>query len=149
MFERPLYATISRQLKSRGPLADIHDRGSNAIAHNAESAKREWIMVNEADVAALAARAAKAMQEMPVLGVDIVRDRSTGQLYVLETNSGGNVWHLSSHLGMKHSHKERRKRYNQFGALYVAADALIEKTRREASLLTLKTGSRRTLARPF
>jgi hypothetical protein len=136
MFERPLYAVISRQLKKRLSLADIHDEGSNAIAHNVEGAKRERIFVNEADVLELAARAAKAMQEMPVLGVDIVRERSTGQLYVLETNSGGNCWHLSSRLVREQSHKERRKRYNQFGALDVAADALIEKTRREATLLT-------------
>jgi hypothetical protein len=137
MFERPLFVYRSRQVKPRPPLAVIHDWGSNIIAHNtaAKGVKREREMVEEADVLDLAARAARAVREFPVLGLDIIRERSTGGLYVLETNSGGNVWHLSSSLGLRYPHKQRRKLYNQFGALDVAADALIEKTRQEASWL--------------
>jgi hypothetical protein len=74
------------------------------------------------------------MRECPVLGLDIVRERATGALYVLETNQGGNVWHLSSPVVMRQPYKSRRQLYNQFGALDIAADALIEKTRQEASM---------------
>jgi hypothetical protein len=77
------------------------------------------------------------MRDFPCLGLDIVRQRTTGELFVLETNPGGNVWHLSSALGMLYAEKYRRKLYNQFGALEIVADRLIERARQEASWLAV------------
>jgi hypothetical protein len=142
MFGRPLYVFLSRHVNPRPPLAEIHDSGSNAIAHNAaiKGLRREREFVDHADVLDLAGRAANAMEEFPVLGIDVIRDRPTGELFVLETNPTGAVWHLSSELGLKFPHKFRRRMYNQFGALDIATDALIDKTREKASLWPAGSG---------
>jgi hypothetical protein len=136
MFGRPLYASTTTQVQRRPPLAEIHDQGTSVIANNAwiKGLKQELALVEDADVLQLAARAADATGQYPVLGLDIIRERSTGDLYVLETNSGGNVWHLSSKNALSQREKERQKKYKQFGALNIAAETLIERTRREASL---------------
>jgi len=88
--------------------------------------------VNEPEVLEIAARAASVFKEIPVLGVDIARDRS-GKLYVFETNSGGGIWHLSSDLAKSTFPPALRKAtYRQFNALETVADLLIERTRAEA-----------------
>jgi glutathione synthase/RimK-type ligase-like ATP-grasp enzyme len=134
MFGHPLYANTNTQTARRPPLAEIHDQGSNVLAHNAKGIRRTGELIDDPDVLELAKQAAKAFTELPVLGLDIVRERATGDLYVLETNSGGYVWHLSSDvIGRRQPQKAQRKKYNQFRALDIAADALIEKTRKEAS----------------
>jgi hypothetical protein len=48
--------------------------------------------------------------------------------------SGGNVWHFSSSMGLGYPPKYRRRLYSQFGALDIAAETLIDRTRQEASL---------------
>jgi len=48
---------------------------------------------------------------------------------VLEVNSHGAVWHLSSPLAKKLDPQHVRERYAQFNALDRAADLLIKKTR--------------------
>jgi hypothetical protein len=131
VFGHPLYLRKSTQATPRPPLAEICDQGSSVIAHNLDGVVRERELAWDSDVLELARRAASAISEFPCLGLDIIREKSTGNLFVLETNSGGNVWHLSSTVSIEP--KQRRQMYNQFGALDVVADALIEKTRREAS----------------
>ena len=119
-------------------MAEIHDRASNLTAHNAKTGhdgkplEVEITSANEPDVLELAVRATKAFSEIPVLALDIVRDRSTGELYVLEVNPGGKTWHLSSFVAFQEPPENRRRKYEQFGALDIAADALIERTREEA-----------------
>jgi hypothetical protein len=130
---RPLYAVWYRARQKRRPLAKIADDRSARIAANARgAAARDWDMAYEDEVFDLARAVGEAFREFPLLGVDIVRERSTGKLQVLETNSGGNVWHLSSRTGMDLGETGRHKLYSQLGALDVAAEALIEKTRAEA-----------------
>jgi hypothetical protein len=71
---------------------------------------------------------------VPLLGIDIVREAGTGKLYVIENNSGGNVWHFSSprsRLGRTEITREDRIR--QFGAWKVAAATLVHKTRELAT----------------
>ncbi|HEY5960693.1 MAG TPA: ATP-grasp domain-containing protein [Polyangiaceae bacterium] len=51
------------------------------------------------DVLALARAAHAAFPELALLGIDIVRDHTSGQLYVLEVNSAGLCWHFSSDTG--------------------------------------------------
>jgi hypothetical protein len=88
------------------------------------------------DVAAFAKRVAGAFPDIPLMGVDIVRDIRSGELMVLEVNAGGNVWHFSSPMWA-----ERRRKYpevarqmrEQFNAFDTAARALASATRRLAS----------------
>ncbi len=48
------------------------------------------------DVLQLARMAHGAFPDVPLLGTDIIRDDTTGKLYVLEVNSSGGTFHLTS-----------------------------------------------------
>jgi hypothetical protein len=82
-----------------------------------------------------ARKLASAFPSIPLLGCDIIRDLHTGNLYALEVNAGGNVWHFSSKMMA-----DRRARFPeasemrqaQYGAFDVAAKSLIRATRRMA-----------------
>ena len=72
-----------------------------------------------------------AFPDSPLLGVDIIEDYRTGNLYAIEINAGGNVWHFSSHSRSIEYHPYlAEKRLNQYGAFSVAADALIKAARK-------------------
>lgn len=84
------------------------------------------------EVLSLARKVASSFEDVPLLGIDFVRDINTSKFYALEVNAGGNTWHFSSQLWA-----ERRARNpglvlemkNQFGAFDLAAHALVEKVR--------------------
>jgi glutathione synthase/RimK-type ligase-like ATP-grasp enzyme len=48
------------------------------------------------DVLELARAAHAAFWDMPVLGIDMVRDANTGKLYVLEVNASGGAFHINN-----------------------------------------------------
>ena len=87
---------------------------------------------NDTDIIALGERTHEAFPECAILGPDIVRDTQSGQLYVLEVNPYGAVWHLSSSFAKALDPDHLRARYTQFNALDLAADLLIKKTRSDA-----------------
>jgi hypothetical protein len=83
-------------------------------------------------VLAFAERIGGVFSDVPVLGIDIVRDAHTGRLYALEVNAAGATWHLSSDYGLD---VQRRRGINlaaQFDALEIISDAIIDATRRLA-----------------
>ena len=83
---------------------------------------------------ALARRVAAGFPEIPCLGQDILCQTGTGELYILEVNPGGAVWHFSSDFTRRRGDLTYdAARYAQFNALDVVADQLIVKTRTEAS----------------
>jgi hypothetical protein len=98
--------------------------------------ERTYSHGNYPDVLAFAKRISAAFADTPLLGCDIVKDIDSGKLRALEVNPGGNVWHFSSRMWA-----ERRKKlpdvvkamHSQFGAFNVAAQALINTTRRLAT----------------
>jgi hypothetical protein len=78
---------------------------------------------------------ATAFPLMPLLGCDILEEPETGNLYGIEVNAGGNVWHFSSPYLAKSRQRDPQfnaPRLNQYGAFDVAARALINATRRLA-----------------
>ena len=85
----------------------------------------------DADALAFASLTAMVFPEIPVHCIDLVREEKSGKLFLLEINPIGN-WHLSSPLGKRAQRRDEINRYEQFDALSVIADALIEKTRTEA-----------------
>jgi hypothetical protein len=133
IFGRPIYASRRRSSVGRRPLQDIANDPMGVVASNVAGTKRDWELIYDEDVLSLARQAAMALGEIPVIGVDMGRDRKTGRLFIFECNPRGRTWHISSQHG-RHIFKEehRLSLYNQFGALDVTADALIEKTRTEA-----------------
>ena len=135
MFGKPLYLTERGWAVPRNSLAEIAADPAGRIATNTEGVPKCAKLVKTPDVLALAQRVAAAFPEIPCLGQDVVRQTGTGELYILETNPGGAVWHLSSDFANTPDRdpKYRTERYTQFNALDIVADQLILKTRAEAS----------------
>jgi hypothetical protein len=91
-------------------------------------------LTRDADILELARRVSLALPEIPLQGIDILREEATGELFVLEANPGGNTWIFS-----KGEMSERlRKALNvehlsqPFDAFTTAATVLAERTRAEA-----------------
>ena len=84
------------------------------------------------DIFTTAREAAAALSDLASLGLDLIQEKSTGKLYILEMNSRGMTWHISSNYGMDIQRKRGVDFAAQFSALDVIADALIDVTRREA-----------------
>ena len=68
-----------------------------------------------------------AFPEIPLLGIDIVRDANTGKLYILEVNSVGYVWHFSSPMGLRFQNEFGFRLEEQFDGLRKAAHILAAK----------------------
>jgi hypothetical protein len=133
LFGEPLYCRKGYAAKKRPPL-DAPDAVllKGQIATNAEFGEHE--PAYDSDVLMLARRAYHAVPNIPLQGVDIIRDATTGQLYVLELNSGGNTWHFSSRfIAQIPTASPREDRIAQFGAWDIAAQVLIRKTQEHAA----------------
>lgn len=128
---RPVYCLRSTALAKR-PELDVD--GANAleipVAPNGMRSKIE--LADDGDVIELAASVHAKLPHLPVMGMDIVRETGTGRLFVLEYNSDGAVWHLSSNYFLQHQHDFALDLYGQFNALDRIADALVEATRKYA-----------------
>jgi hypothetical protein len=133
LFGRALYCARVRWRNRRPPLNEIAADPLGIIASNGKTMGGQIRSIcNESEIIALGERAHEAFPECPVLGIDIIRDIHSGRLYVLEVNSHGAVWHLSSPLAKTCDPEHVRELYGQFNALDRAADLLIQKTRAEA-----------------
>ncbi|MBX9840986.1 MAG: hypothetical protein K2Z80_04165 [Xanthobacteraceae bacterium] len=87
----------------------------------------------EPDILQLAADAYRAMPEVALQACDIIRERGTGRLYLLEINPGGGTWMFSNS-----SAEGYRKALGvtdltlEFDAFRTVARVLVERTRAEA-----------------
>ncbi len=91
-------------------------------------------LTRDPDILELARRTYAAIPEAPLQGVDIVREASTGRLFVLEANPGGNTWIFSKgdmSDRLKKALKVKRLS-DPFDAFTTAAKVLVERTRAEA-----------------
>jgi hypothetical protein len=133
MFGRALYCVGRRWAHKRPPLAEIAANPLGLIASNSELMGAPVLSIcNDSEIISLGERAHEAFPECAILGVDIIRERQSGRLYMLEVNPHGAVWHLSSPLAKKLDPQHIRERYAQFNALDLAAVLLIQKTRTAA-----------------
>lgn len=125
-----------RRLESRWQFAGSATGGGIQII--APSKTSTYSLAEDEDVIALAEGAHRfAFPDYPVLGIDLVRDAESGQLSVLEANTSGAVWHLSSRVGISMQRAQGIDLYSQFGALDRAAEQLVEATRRHAMVAPL------------
>lgn len=90
-------------------------------------------LVEDQEVLALAKRIHQKFPMMPVMGQDIVRDVDSQALYVMELNSGGWTWHLSSNFGNRYRAQFKLDYYGQFNALETITKALARFTIAQAS----------------
>ena len=135
LFGAPLLAFKTSSQSPRPPL----DSPDDVLATIPVKARRRdgpvaRELTSDADILELAARVYTAMPEIPLQGIDIVREAGSGRLFVLEANPGGNTWifskgdmtaRLRTALGVA-------RLTDQFDAFTVAAKVLIERTRAEA-----------------
>lgn len=108
LFSRPLWSIRSRAVEPKLDLAAPDDVIERAAITNVRGGLRFHEFSQEPDVLALAKTVHDAMPDIPLLGVDILREERSGKLYVLEANPGGNTWHFSSKSGQELRHAINR-----------------------------------------
>ncbi len=91
--------------------------------------EREFKIANDEEVVKFSSQVFNAHPDLPLQGIDIVRDAKSGKLYVLENNSGGNVWTFSSLISPTLKAIGRKALVTQFMAFDRAAEILVKKTR--------------------
>ena len=128
---RPIYAATSIALEQR-PALDSDGVEPLDVPIAANDMVRKITLCQDRDIIETAKSLHAALPHLPVMGVDIIREHGTGRLFVLEFNSHGLVWHLSSKLGFNQQRDNGIDFYGQFNALSTMADALIESTRSRA-----------------
>jgi hypothetical protein len=133
LFGEVLYAMrgeashASRPLRGRYAFAGGRDVGGASIVASARGST--WSLAEDPEVLALARRAHEAFPDIPLLGVDIIREHGTGRLYVLEANPTGWTWHFSSRMGREAQETFGFDLAGQFDGLRKAARVLADKAR--------------------
>lgn len=105
LFGEPLWGWKVAADSTRRPLRHRYDfrQGETGGGMSIVSSGKGCVfsLIDEPDLADLARRAHRAFPDIPVLGVDMVRDIESGQLYVIEVNAGGYTWHVASKVGRR------------------------------------------------
>jgi hypothetical protein len=132
LFGTPLY-TMRVELKAARPpvTSSVQIIVSANIATTASLPKTR-VLVDEPEIAAFARQVSFALPNVPLQGIDILRETKTGKLHALESNPGGNTWHFSSGFGAvlrDEVGQGREKLLAQYDALPLAAKTLAEATR--------------------
>ncbi len=122
----PIYCVKSTALNM---VVDIQHIPPEGILVCSNGQERKVELANDEDVIELAKRIHRTLSFTPVMGIDILRHQATKKLYIIELNSAGWTWHLSSNHGKGLQMQFHLDIYNQFGALKVLTEALIGATR--------------------
>ena len=130
-----LYSVHAKHNKKYPELtASIKDLLTQTVASN-EYEHRTMSLIKNNQLNEVALRVSSTFPDNPLFGIDIIRDQETGNLFVLETNLGGNTWHFSSEMG--HVGREqmggRKAMVLQYNAWDRAAEALVRKVNEVAS----------------
>lgn len=127
-------------LENRRPSLDSPDDVLEAAVVASQGGDRSFRLNYDSDVLELARQVHKCFPNIPMLGVDIVRDCNSERLYVLECNAGGNTWHFSSAMGETlrlklsngSSESGRQMLMEQFNAFDLVSRALVYQTMNNA-----------------
>lgn len=99
LFGQVLYAVRLTGNKNRPVLNGARDfaaRGNGnsvSIVSNARDSVADFLF--DSDIISLGERAARAFPDFPMLGVDILKDATTGELFVIEVNALGHNWNFT------------------------------------------------------
>ncbi len=111
------------------PILSTADFAAGKSINIVASGKRATINAcHEADLMELARRVHEALPDRPVLGIDLIREAATGDLYVSEVNERY-CWNLSNESGQKIQAQFGFNLYQEFDPLERAAQALVRATR--------------------
>jgi hypothetical protein len=103
LFGEPIWSwkvqadTRRRPLRHRFDFGGAPDGGGMSIVSSGKGCV--FSIERDPEVWELARATHRAFPDIPLIGVDIVRDSDTGQLFVIEANTIGWTWHLSSPIG--------------------------------------------------
>lgn len=145
LFGTVLWAWRTEASRDRSPL---HDREafdtteSSGVSIVASGRGCRFTLCFETDVIALAQRAHAAFPDVPLLGVDVLRDVDSGRLYLIEVNSSGFTWHFSSPVGLGIQADSHFRLEHQFNGRALAAEVLAGVCRRHATREPLSAGRR-------
>lgn len=137
-FGQTLLANLRQTDPSRPPVPhpnELRDRKTSfeATAVYPYRDTRRISLVNNAEVIALAEQAHQtAFSDIPLLGVDIMREQETGKLFISEVNSAGGTWAFSTPTGQMTQQKFGFRYEAQFDGFRKAARILLEQARRHA-----------------
>lgn len=133
LFGRVLYAMVITANTARAPLHGPTDfervareQQSASIVANARDSTAELCVAPE--IIGFGERAARVFPDVPMLGVDILKDATTGALWVTEVNALGHNWNFTPEFARAFQLDIER----QFGGLRKAAYVLAEETQRRA-----------------
>ena len=131
LFGQALWSLKVEADKSRAPLAPGPDAFKQTPGVTVVSNSKRCVMSLNYDqeIIAFAEGAHAALPQIPLLGVDVIRDATSGKLYVVELNSSGYVWHFSSPLGMRAQKEFGFSLAGQFDGLRKAAHILADRAR--------------------
>jgi hypothetical protein len=130
LFAEPIYSfkiTGDRTSPLRGRFEFRQPTGTGSCNIVANSRSSTYSDCFEADIIELAKRAHGAFPDIPLLGVDIIRDADTGKLWVIEVNASGYTWHFSSHVGRGIQATHNLDFKAQFGGLERVAQILADR----------------------
>ncbi len=119
---RPLEAPEAFAGGERGGGMSIVSGGNGSV----------FTLCDDPEILAYGIDAHRAFPDVPLLGVDVVRDARTGECAILEVNANGDVWHFDSEAGRGIQGDHDIDFRSQFGAIERSAEILIEQTRRRA-----------------
>lgn len=109
---------------AREPLDDRAHVSGQSIVSSSHGCTFE--LAFDPEVLALAKRAHTALPHVPLLGIDVLRDAETGQLFVIELNSLGWTWHFSSSTWLDSHSRFGFDLESQFNGRRLAARLLAE-----------------------
>jgi hypothetical protein len=142
-FGVPLWCNEAIAATPRPSLASSDDVLERVSVANLSLERRLYRFHSDADMLSIARRVHAALPDVPLLGIDILREERSGKLFVLECNAGGNGWHFSSemaqsfrneiaeahgYIGAEAESAGRRILMEQFDAFSGVAEVLVRKT---------------------
>jgi hypothetical protein len=132
LFGKVLFALRCEAEHRRRPLSDRWDFKGDGVSIVAGAVGARYELAFDPEVIRLGERAHAAFPSIPLLGIDIVRDCETGNLYVIEVNSDWWPWGFSSKMGLSVQKMWDFNLEAQFDGIGKAALVLVEKTRQLA-----------------
>jgi hypothetical protein len=126
---RPLCAFKSTNLTNLILPTSLDDVLNNHTAKTNYSKDSRKIELSEnLEILKFSKRVFNIFPEKPLQGIDIVIEKRTKKLFVLEANLGGNVWVFSHKKSFALDNLGRTALLQQFNAFDIACDVLIKKT---------------------
>jgi hypothetical protein len=148
LFSVPILSLSKKSNVDRPPLGSGDQiLEGTPIASDAIKDKMRFMHADD-DMVELAMKVYGLLPDVPLLGMDALREASTGRLFGLECNAGGNTRHFSSKSGEKlrgwfgghprvplekAARKGRQMYISQYGVFHRVAEVLVEKVRSFAS----------------